>query len=265
MPTQEEVLDTLKRLFVFVRCECGLVYKVMSRCVQNDAADIGCPTCDLPLCYATTTDLRLGVPTAMPRPVSTRKPTARPTILLDMDGVCVQFMRAAIFCQDRRSPQPVFDAWPKGKWDIAEVCGIDKPSFWGRIEAASPEFWINLQVYPYFEEMYTKLQAWGEVFFVTSPAWCAEAAQGKIIWLQNRFGKPFRNYVITNQKYLLARDDTILIDDFDRNCEAFNAAEGRAVLFPRPWNTGPVLNESEGYAWAMERVEAAVQTIMQEG
>lgn len=257
MSAQEEILADLKRQFVFVRCHCGLVYKIMLRCAGSDTAGIRCPDCSSPLSSATPTDVRFGVPTAMPRPVSTRKPTARPTILLDMDGVCVQFMAAAVKVQGL-DPVEILANWPKGKWDVAEVCGIDKPTFWRKVEEASPEFWINLREYDYFRGMYDQLRQWGDVFFVTSPAWCAAAAQGKIIWLQDRFGKPFCNYVITNQKYLLARSETILIDDFEKNCDAFTASEGRAVLFPRPWNHG----HEGSWVAVLEAVQHQVMSIM---
>ena len=46
----------------------------------------------------------------------------------------------------------------------------------------------------------------------------------------------FRRYALTPQKHLLAGPNRILIDDNDRNIEAFRAAGGIGILFPQPWN-----------------------------
>ena len=100
----------------------------------------------------------------------------RPTILLDMDEVCVQFVRPALQLQGLDATK-IIDTWPKGVWEIADVCGVAPKVFWGKIEAASPNFWIMLPEYSYFEQMFARLLELGEVFFVTSPAWSAEAAQ----------------------------------------------------------------------------------------
>ena len=161
--------------------------------------------------------------------------STKPTILLDMDGVTVQCVEALLKlhdCEDRMA------TWPKGRYVIEEVCGVTTARFWQRVEEASPDIWINMKPYPYFDTLYQQLCLWGDVFFVSSPAWCAAAAQGKIIWLQDRFGKSFRNYVLTNQKHLLAHPNAILIDDSEKNCDAFKAAGGCPVLFPQPWNHG---------------------------
>jgi 5'(3')-deoxyribonucleotidase len=260
MPTQEQRLEELKRLFVFVRCPCGLVYKVMARSATNDNVTVKCPGCNAPLHQAQPTDVRFGCPTGTPRILEEPEESARPTILLDMDGVCVQFMSAAIYAQGL-NPPVVLEGWPKARWDIADVCNIEPSVFWGRIEAASPDFWINLKPYLYFDDMYAQLKAWGNVVFVTSPGWSAKAAQGKIAWLQKRFGVDFRNYIITNQKHLLAQPRSILIDDFDKNCEEFVKAGGYAVLFARPWNTGPDFTSQASYERAMEHTRNLVKRL----
>lgn len=181
-----------------------------------------------------------------------------PTILLDMDGVTVQCVKAMLKlhgCEDRMA------TWPKGEYALEDVCGVSRSTFWANVEKASPDIWINMEEYPYFDVMVEELMQWGEVFFLSSPGWSAASAQGKIIWLQNRFGKMCRNYVLTNQKHLLARPDAILIDDFGWNCEQFRAGGGRAVLYPRPWNDGPILDDAETYNRVMAGVQGHVEDI----
>jgi 5'(3')-deoxyribonucleotidase len=181
-----------------------------------------------------------------------------PTILLDMDGVtvqCVQAMLRLHGCEDRMA------TWPKGEYALEDVCGVDRPTFWAKVEEASPDIWIDMEEYPYFDAMVKELTECGEVFFLSSPGWSAASAQGKIIWLQNRFGRAFRHYVLTNQKHLLARPDAILVDDFGRNCEAFREGGGRAVLYPRPWNDGPILDDVTTYQRVMAGVQGHVEAL----
>jgi len=172
-------------------------------------------------------------------------------ILLDMDGVVTQFVAAAIRLHGL-DVGAVLAGWPKGEYRIEEICHRTPREFWGLIEEYSPAFWRDLDPYPYFEPFYRALCGRGEVVFCTSPGWDADASKGKVEWLQDRFGKNFRNYIITNQKHLMAGPGRFLIDDFGKQCDEFNAAGGRAVLFPRVWNDGPVLEGDEAVFYVLD-------------
>lgn len=105
--------------------------------------------------------------------------------------------------------------------DLDGVC-VDTPE---EIED-TVEFWVGLRELPWFRELYAGLLDLGEVYFLTAPS-SANAAKGKILWLQDRFGKNFDRYIITCHKHLLSGTG-VLIDDRDKHVKAFE----NAVKFP---------------------------------
>jgi hypothetical protein len=70
--------------------------------------------------------------------------------------------------------------------------------------------WRNLPEYSWARDLYDSLIKLGEVVFCTSPSWSPDCPKGKLLWLQDRFGKGFREYVFTNKKYLLAKPNSYL-------------------------------------------------------
>jgi hypothetical protein len=82
---------------------------------------------------------------------------------------------------------------------------------------------------------------------------------GKLVWLGNLFGTPFRDYLMGPNKHFLARDGAVLIDDNDDKCIKFVEYGGNAILFPQKWNA---LKNFQGdpyefVAQALEKLEAA--------
>lgn len=168
-----------------------------------------------------------------------------PTIFLDSDGVCVDFVSAAL--EIHNSPLKHDDI---GQWAMEGQMGLTLDEFWAPIEAAGPGFWRGLKEYPWFEELYAMcLLHAKEVYFLSSPDRCPAAAMGKMQWLMDRFGNTFRNYILTPNKGVVRGG--VLIDDSPKHCETFargNASSyahdllsGRFVLFLQPWNhRGPI-------------------------
>ena len=160
------------------------------------------------------------------------------TVLLDMDGVCCDFVGMAARVMGIEDP---YGAWPKDHptHDMTSAFGIDADEMWSRIDEQGSLFWRYLQPYPWFDEMYAKITEIAPVVFCTSPPGGrhgVSAVTGKVEWLLDRFGDDFRCYVLTNRKHLLADDQTILIDDQPDKCGKFRKAGGRAFTFPQPWN-----------------------------
>ena len=153
--------------------------------------------------------------------------------LIDMDGVLVDFVTAALRLHDRLE---VLADWPAGHWDMPEAMGITSREFWGRIHEAGADFWSSLEPYPWCDDLFALVEASGPWCILTSPSSDPSCAAGKISWLQNRFGRGFRAFLIGPPKWMCARSDQLLIDDNDTNVERFRARGGRAILFPRPWN-----------------------------
>ena len=64
-----------------------------------------------------------------------------------------------------------------------------------------------------------------------------ESLSGKLEWIHHHFPSwMHRQYIITPRKHLLARPDSLLIDDYHENTERFEVHGGHAILVPRPWN-----------------------------
>jgi len=172
-------------------------------------------------------------------------PTTRSTFLLDMDGVLVDFIRPALAAHDRLD---VLDDWPAGTWDISAILGISIDAFWEPVHAAGAEFWSELDAYDWADELVELLRAHGRFFILSSPSPHASCAAGKIAWLQARFGRDFRDFLIGPRKWLCARPGSILVDDSDTNVDRFALYGGQAILFPQPWNRNHALTDDRmGY------------------
>jgi len=143
---------------------------------------------------------------------------------------------------------PKLEHYPsEAGWDIVKACNIFRAyrglasvtpeEFWSKFDH---RFWASLYMYPRavgFISALIELVGVENICLVTSPTLNSECASGKMLWIQKylpTFGKQF---LIGPSKRFLANSNTILIDDNDTNCESFVKAGGRAILFPRPWNT----------------------------
>ena len=161
-------------------------------------------------------------------------------LLVDMDGVLVDFVTAALRLHDRLE---VLQDWPAGEWDMSEVMGISGPEFWGPIAEAGADFWATLEPYPWCDDLFELVESTGPWCILTSPSGDPFCAAGKIAWLQRRFGRGFRRFLIGPPKWVCARPDQLLIDDNDTNVDRFRERGGRAILFPQPWNRNHALVE----------------------
>ena len=162
------------------------------------------------------------------------------TILVDMDEVLADFATAAacIHCWTRQQLEAV---WPPGRWSIVEPMGLILETFWTRINAAGERFWVELAPLPWATELISLLNTEGYVWYVcSSPSRDPSSYSGKVKWLQRYLAspnRPFTRFVLTNHKHLLARPDTVLIDDNAATCREFEAAGGRAIIFPSRHNS----------------------------
>lgn len=151
------------------------------------------------------------------------------TIFLDMDGVCVDFVKGALAAHGRLD---LYNA-PGVTW-LPDSIGMSEDAFWPPINALGIEFWRALEPYPWFAALHEGLADLGHVVFLSKPSRGAGSATGKLQWLQDRFGPEFRDYIFTPRKRYLSRwPRAILVDDQDKNLEAWDGAK---ILFPQPWN-----------------------------
>ncbi len=156
------------------------------------------------------------------------------TILLDMDGVCCDFMSAA------NAALYLDMVW--SRYDAYHDYGVSDGEFWRLIDDGGSTFWSEMAEYPWFWDLYCRCcECAANVVFCTTPSLDPRSLQGKLEWLQTRLGATFDRYVFTKYKHLLAQPGVVLIDDNEGNVETFRKAGGGAILFPQPWNVGRVV------------------------
>ena len=166
-------------------------------------------------------------------------------ILLDMDGVCADFVGAAAW---RYGRDPKVTTWnfPEVEW------GLTQKDFWSGLQDF--EFWSGLGQFHYFPAFYRALKTLAPVKFCSSPSQAPQSLAGKLAWLQDRFGEAFGDFIFARDKTPLARPDVLLIDDSDRNVDEFRKAGGEAICFPQQWNRRYNLAGSD--AWEIVLDEA---------
>ena len=66
--------------------------------------------------------------------------------------------------------------WDKGSYDICQMIDIPPEAFWAEIDMNGPDFWENLEEYPWYDDMYKLLEQLAAeygaepVTFATSPS-----------------------------------------------------------------------------------------------
>ena len=161
-----------------------------------------------------------------------------PEIYLDMDGVCVDFIGAAMKAQGYNA-DVMLKQWRKDHpGSLYPELLMDKPAvdFFTHSNLHSPEFWSGLVPYPWFEHLFEELSRLGHVVFLTAPTGAPGCVSGKHEWLINRFGSQFADFIFTRHKDRLAHPNAYLIDDMPFNIAPFNVRNGTGVLFPQIWN-----------------------------
>jgi 5'(3')-deoxyribonucleotidase len=181
-------------------------------------------------------------------------------VLIDMDGVLVDFARPALAKFDRLD---VYDNWPPGKYEIEDIIGIPQDEFWAVLDNEGPEFWAGLPALPWALQLcYLVRNKVGNFHIATSPSRAPASSMGKVYWLQKFFDPRFRRYMLGSHKYLMAKHGVVLIDDSDEKCKKFVEAGGSAILFPQPWNANhELVRADEPYGSRLVFVEARLDEL----
>jgi 5'(3')-deoxyribonucleotidase len=155
-------------------------------------------------------------------------------ICVDVDGVLADWVKGAVdlFGFDE---EELYDNWEIGQ-DITDAAGISLNELWRGIDAEGADFWANLEPFPWANDLWDLCKSIAPTIVLTSPSKHPLSLAGKIIWLNNQFGAPFRDFLIGSKKEFCARQGSVLIDDNDEKCQKFIANGGRAIVFPQPWN-----------------------------
>jgi 5'(3')-deoxyribonucleotidase len=177
-------------------------------------------------------------------------------VFCDIDGVLLDTPRAMLKAHGR---EDLYDTWPKGEWSAEKVLGLDSSTFWKVIDAAGVDFWRYVPEYPWARLLWeTLIESDYEFAFLTSPSWDVTSLVGKKLWLEDVFGRDFRDFIITNKKHLCASPTALLIDDKPANVFNFRS-HGHALLFPQPWNEGAEWWTHDSPAKVVERVMSVIK------
>jgi len=163
-------------------------------------------------------------------------------VLLDMDGVIADFFTSAIMEHPSAlnlgivTPADLETRYPKDKgWDIPSALGVTSGEFWRKIDTY--EFWRGLPAFAGAREFVESVSRMVPVAICTSPSLNSDCCKAKVDWINLHIGNQYPVYLCyRGGKEMFANERTLLIDDYDRNVEAFRKAGGRAILVDRPWS-----------------------------
>jgi 5'(3')-deoxyribonucleotidase len=164
-------------------------------------------------------------------------------IFLDLDDVLNDFTMPALYhvgCPR----DSTFD--PKWKFDIIHAASCLHPcnlfseaEFWGKFDA---KFWADLpksEICDWLLIISALLVGKENVCVLSAPIRSPSCMAGKLEWIQaNLPAWMHRQFLVGPMKRMCANENSLLIDDSDRNVDLFRANGGQAVLIPKPWNTG---------------------------
>jgi len=169
---------------------------------------------------------------------------------LDLDGVMADFHGA--WCQLWGLSPTVSEeilSWDQGMLDPIEKHtgrSITMDDFWDKVEGAGTDWWANLDLLPWAQELYALCARFGPVVFMTAPAQrkdpmgqyrcITNCLPGKVEWIEKHFPDATR-WAITPVKHHMSHPGAILVDDSPKGCQNFKEHGGGVYLFPRPWNS----------------------------
>jgi len=167
-------------------------------------------------------------------------------ILADLDGIFADFFTAAL--KDLNWLYRQRGAWDDGMKqppitveqyietknpNMHEVFQISKDQFWAAIDY--PNFWYYLQPFPWAKKLIKYLKSKGDVTIATAPGHIRSFSE-KASWLQTHLDIDRNDIMIGKNKWLMAKSNSLLIDDLPVNIEKFKEHGGNAILVPSNWN-----------------------------
>lgn len=153
-------------------------------------------------------------------------------VATDMDGVLCNLTKSLIRVTGTKLKYEDFV-----HEEFCDTLQMSKAELWPMIEKEGPDFWENIEKYPYADNYIKWLLNFNNLLIATSPVdkKVREYAQtGKYKWLVNH-GLGQAPILFAKKKSIIAHN-FVLIDDLPANVDKFIAAGGIAVMVSRPWN-----------------------------
>lgn len=157
--------------------------------------------------------------------------------LIDMDGVIADFVGAISLAHNR--PNPYLKPEAQGIWDMELLWGISAAEFYRPSDCR--EFWVSMPKTPEADQIVElALASFGlaNTAILTAPSSFEGCIPGKRAWIERYYPTLKSQMIFGSAKEFLAGPNRWLLDDRDKNVDAFQKAGGHGVLVPRPWNRG---------------------------
>jgi hypothetical protein len=162
-------------------------------------------------------------------------------VFLDVDGTIADFTGYALKIFDR--PDLILNQTP-GVYGIHELLGISKEQFWNQIDNAF--FWSHIPAYEgayaFVRKLYAYCKSEGiKLHYCTVGNVSPFFPSARAAWLREfnteaRVAIPMILMDTWEDKALLAKYNTLFIDDNDRVIESVRDGGGQAVMVPQLWN-----------------------------
>jgi len=151
-------------------------------------------------------------------------------VYLDMDQVLTDFNKAVCEKFKLSYPPQIYNFFESIRPQVNDICTFD---FWENLEWMPDGKLILGEVCKFFN-FYTN----HNIYILTSPMPNVESATGKWQWIKKHIPDFYKQTILTQApKKLLAKPNTILIDDCTKNVDEFRQAGGQTILVPRSWNS----------------------------
>ncbi len=158
------------------------------------------------------------------------------TVFLDMDGVLVNFRKGVHDAFNKpydystlSKKWTFWNDWPEVTLEMVNsACNL---LFWTNLEWTEGGRDILRTIWQIFDSK--------DIYLLTDPVIGHETETGKMAWVNAWLPEYVKRTIITQApKHLVAKPNTLLIDDKDENVEEFVKAGGYGILVNRPWNKG---------------------------
>lgn len=157
------------------------------------------------------------------------------TCLLDVDGVLADFVAGA--CEVHNAEYPYTHPQNMGIYEMEGLIGLTSIEF---MAPMSKDFWAGLKPTQDAHEIVKMVESkFGpeNVALLTKPVPTPGCLEGKELWIRHHFPQFLNRFLIGSaRKSFCAHENSVLIDDHEKNVKEFADAGGRGFLMPAPWN-----------------------------
>ena len=147
-------------------------------------------------------------------------------IYLDMDGVLADFIGGTLWRHNKEAK----DADNITEWNYYKSWGLTTKEFWDKCRGY--DFWYGLDVFPWAKELVAAAKKADPDYMVcTQPSLDNQCIQAKLDWLDVHLDIPMKKVALMQNKWLLAKEGRLLIDDNPTYCANWEREGGEAWVF----------------------------------